>query len=141
MEADQEYLDPVAVVVFLLHRLGDVVSERWTSWSSRVSLRRDVRIVCLCVMRPSHAAQRYNDLTDVIPKHLILVGRLDVQRNSGRFTWEIRGCTESATGRTSFLLPVLCAETSVLTAWYVVLPTHRILSCVYRELTGRENLG
>ena len=49
----------------------------------------------LAVMGPTHtdalvAAQPYNDLADLMPRHVILVGRLDVQSSTGRRTWEIR---------------------------------------------------
>ena len=61
------------------------------------------------------------DLADLIPQHLILVRRLDVQSNTGRLTLEIRGCAESVTDRISFFHPVLCAETSARSPLVLVL--------------------
>ena len=67
------------------------------------------------------AAQPNNDLADLMPRHVTLVGRLDVQRSTGRFTWE----SEVVPKAPQFELHsfILCCEpeTSVLTAWYVVL--------------------
>ena len=53
------------------------------------------------------------DLADLILQHVILVRRLDVQSNTGRFTLEIRGCAESATDRTSSLHLVLVLVSSL----------------------------
>ena len=71
--------------------------------------------------RSIHAAQRYNDLPDLMPQHVILVRRLDVQNNTGRLTLDITGCAESVTDRTSFLHPVLCADTSARSPLVLVL--------------------
>ena len=74
------------------------------------------------------------DLADLMPQRVILVRRLDVQSNTGRLTLEIRGCAESATDRTSFLHPVLCAETSARS------PLVLVLVCSLPKVTQHHRL-
>ena len=66
------------------------------------------------LLRLGDAARRNNDFAVLMPRHVILAGRVDKQSNTGRFIWEIPGQTGSAANRTSLLHLVLCAETSVL---------------------------
>ena len=80
----------------------------------RADRTSDHGLVLVTLLRLGDAARRNNDLAVLMPRHVILVGRVDVQSNTGRFILEIRGQTGSAANRTSLLHPVLCAETSVL---------------------------
>ena len=82
---------------------------------------------------PPHGAV----LTILTHEHIIQVFKASHHRDMRSWTGvsnfrgkEIRACAESTTVRTSILLPVLCAETFVRTAWFADQRRYGFVSCV-----------